>query len=84
LVALVRNEIVPHYAKLTGAVRLSLLRIADTDSYLALQHWTSRAEREAAITSEFYPEWFKAYEPILARWDQLMVFEDEWETEVLL
>jgi quinol monooxygenase YgiN len=84
LVDLVRNEIVPHYAKLEGPVRLGLHRIRNTPSYLALQQWQSRAAWETTTSSDFYQSWLREYEPILARWDQLMEFEDEWEAEVML
>ena len=84
LVDLVRNEIAPHYAKLGGCVRLGLHRIRDTASYLALQQWQSRAAWETTTASDFYQSWLGEYEPILARWDELMEFEDEWEAEVIL
>jgi quinol monooxygenase YgiN len=84
LVALVRNEIAPHYAKLAGDMWLGLHRIRDTSSYLALQHWSSRAAWERTTSSDFYQAWFSEYEPILERWEQLMAFEEEWEAEVLL
>ncbi|MEZ4708181.1 MAG: hypothetical protein R3A44_13300 [Caldilineaceae bacterium] len=84
LVALIQNEIMPHYAKLTGVHKLELLHIDGTRSYLATQHWESRAVRETVVSSAFYQEWFKAYEPTLVRWDELMIFEDEWETERIL
>mgnify|MGYP000851801339 FL=1 len=84
LVDLVRREIVPHYAKLAAGVRLGLHRIKDTSSYLALQHWQSRVAWEAATSSAFYQSWLAEYEPILAQWDQLVEFEDEWEAEVIL
>jgi quinol monooxygenase YgiN len=84
LVALVRDEIAPHYRKLDGCVGLGLLRIADSRSYLAIQHWKSRKAWEATLASEFYTSWLEAYRPILERWDQLMDFEDEWEAEDVL
>jgi quinol monooxygenase YgiN len=84
LVALVRNEIALHYAKLSGSVRLGLQRIGDSRSYLALQHWPSRAVWERTTTAASYQAWFAAYEPILARWDQLMEFENGWEAEEIL
>lgn len=84
LVDLVRNEIAPHYAKLGGCVRLGLHRIRDIPSYLALQHWQSRADWETTTSSAFYQSWLGEYEPILAQWDQMMEFEDEWEAEVIL
>jgi hypothetical protein len=84
LVDLVRNKIIPHYARLGVPVGIALHRIADTSSYLALQHWPSRAAWEATTSSETYRSWLGEYEPILARWDLLMEFEDEWEAEVIL
>ncbi len=84
LVDLVRNEIAPHYAKLGGSVRLGLQRISDTRSYLALPRWPSRAAWQATISTDLYRSWLGEYEPILARWDQLMEFEDAWEAEVIL
>lgn len=83
LIDLVRNEIAPHYAKLSEQVRLGLHRISDTQSYLALQHWDSRAAWETTTTSDAYQAWLAAYKPILASWDQLMEFEDEWMAEVI-
>jgi len=84
LLDLVRNQIAPHYAKLGGSVRLGLHRISDTSSYLALQHWQSRATWQTATASDFYQSWLGEYEPILARWDELMEFEDAWEADVIL
>ncbi len=84
LLDLVRGSIAPHYKQLSDAVRLGLWRIAGTRSYLALQHWQSRADWEAATRSESFQHWYRRYEPILARWDEMMEFEDEWETEDLL
>ena len=84
VVALVRESILPHYRKLPGCLKLGLLRIAGTNSYLATQHWRSKAIREAVLASSAYAEWFAAYEPALERWFELMTFEEEWETEEIL
>ena len=84
LVDLVRNEIIPHYARLDAPVLLGLQRIGDTRSYLALQQWHSRAAWEATTSSEAYQSWLAAYQPILMRWNQVMEFEDEWEAEVII
>lgn len=83
LVDLVRNEITPHYARLEGCLRLGLHRIGNTRSYLAFQHWQSRAAWETTTSSDFYASWYSEYEPILLRWDQLMEFEDGWDAEVI-
>ena len=84
LLDLVKGAIVPHYKQLSDAVRLGLWRIAGTRSYLALQHWQSRAAWEAATQSASFQEWFGRYVPILVRWDEMMELEGEWETEELL
>jgi hypothetical protein len=84
LLALVRNEIEPHYQQLLGCLGIGLLHILGTHSYLALQYWESRDAWQAAISADDYPAWLEAYQPALERWGQLMVFEDEWETEDLL
>jgi hypothetical protein len=84
LFALVSGSIVPHYHLLSTTVRLGLGRIAETRSYLALQHWPSRAEWEATRQSELFTAWYRHYEPILERWDTLMEFEEEWENEELI
>jgi quinol monooxygenase YgiN len=81
LVALVR-DIIPHYRKLDGCVRLELQRISGTQSYLALQHWNSRTAWETTTSSDYYTSWLREYQPMLERWDRLMEFEDEWEAEV--
>ena len=65
LLRLVREKILPAYMKLPGCLGLGLQRIEATRSYLAIQYWESKAAREAAISSQAYPEWFSAYEPTL-------------------
>ena len=84
LIALIQQEIVPVYRKLPGCLRIGLLRIEGTASYLTTQHWESRAARETSLASPAYQGWLDAYQPALERWDDLMSFEDEWDTEDLL
>ena len=84
LVKLVREEIIPHYEKLPGCLRLGLLSIAGTRSYLALLHWKNRGAWRAALQSDDYQAWYKAYKPMLERWDELVIFEEEWESEDVL
>ena len=61
LLCLIRERILPAYTKLPGCLGLGLQRIEATRSYLAIQYWGSKAAREAAISSQAYPEWFSAY-----------------------
>ena len=84
LVELVREEIASHYEKLPGFVRLGLLHIAGTRSYLALQHGKNRDTWRATVESDDYEFWLQGYAPMLERWDKLMIFEEDWECEELL
>ena len=84
LLALVQTRIRPAYQQLPGCLGLGLQRIPDSRSYLAIQYWQSRQAREEALAAESYRAWHAAYEPALALWDGLMVFEAEWEGEELL
>ena len=79
-----QQEIEPHYRSLSNDVRLGLLRIEGTRSYFAVQYWRSRAHRESATQSDFYASWWKQYEPMLARWDQVVELEAEFDSEELL
>ena len=81
LLDLVREDVAPHYGRLPGCLGLGLLRIRGTRSYLALQYWESREAWKSATSSDSYSEWLDAYEPSLERWNIIMEFEDEWETE---
>jgi quinol monooxygenase YgiN len=84
VVALVRDVIVPTYQKLPGCLRIGLLHIVGTNTYLATQHWVSKTVYAETLASPEYAKWREAYEPALTRWHELMTFEDEWETEDVL
>ena len=81
LVGLVRVEIAPRYRQLPGLVRLELLRIEGTQSYLAVQRWQDRQTWQETIGSDTYENWWREYEPLLFRWNEIMRFEQEWECE---
>lgn len=81
LVGLVHAEIAPRYRQLPGLIRLELLRIEGTRSYLAVQRWQDRKTWQRMIASDTYENWWREYEPILVRWNELMRFEQEWECE---
>jgi quinol monooxygenase YgiN len=84
VVALVREAIIPAYRQLPGCLGLGLLRIEGTGSYLATQDWESRETYKAALSMKFYVAWWAAYQPALARWNELVTLEDGWEAVDLL
>ncbi|SDS80996.1 hypothetical protein SAMN04488570_2751 [Nocardioides scoriae] len=80
---LVAERVVPHYARLSDQVVLGLE--ADEDgTVVALQRWSSREALAAATSGTAYDRWWAAYLPVLAEWDRLVSFQEEWETTVLL
>ena len=84
LLELVHEEIVPHFRKLPGCLRLGLLHLVGTRSYLALQYWQSRERWRETTASDYYRTWYEEYRPILDRWDEIMLLEEEWAAEELL
>ena len=81
LASLVRDEIAPHYAKLPGCIGLGLLRVRNTRKYIALQYWLDIESYKSTTSSEHYRSWQREYGPILKRWDELAIFEEEWECD---
>ena len=84
LIRFAHEEIMPHYSKLPGWLRLGLLRIEGTRSYLALQYWQNRERWLETTESDCYRTWYRECQPILRRWDEIMVFEEEWDSQDLL
>ena len=80
LVALVREEIVPHYRALDPAAVLGLLRTDTPGEYLATQLWPSGEYRAEVCSGERYAQWFSDYKPILERFDALIEFVDETDS----
>jgi Ribbon-helix-helix protein, copG family len=84
LLALVHEEIVPAYRRLSRHVILGLQRIDGTLAYLTTQGWPTRTEFQLTMTGPAYEAWLESYKPALAAWHELMELESEWETEQLL
>lgn len=80
---IVRDRIVAHYRALDSTARLGLEQIDGHRAVLAIQRWPDRERWEQVTTGPTFESWFKAYRPILEDWDQLVVFEAEWETREL-
>ncbi len=83
VVELVRNDIAPHYRTLDPRVQLGLEAHGD-GSVLAIQRWPSRDVLDQAMTGRRFQEWWAAYQPVLAAWDELVELDGEWETQDLL
>jgi len=83
LVALVRDGIIPAYKKQPGCLRLMLLRVVDPPSYLATTHWESKAAYDL-WAGEGGQSWRDEYRPTLERWLEIMSFQDEWETDLVV
>ena len=83
LCRLVAEEIVPRYSVLPGCLRLRLELVHETDALITIQVWEDRETWQTVLESEAYARWFREYEPILSRWDEMVTFVDEWTTESL-
>ena len=89
IVAVVRTQIVPHYASLSDRVTLGLERVVTENDdgasvVIATQRWDDRAAFDAAFRSEEFATWWEEYQPTLKRWGALVELDDEWETESVL
>ncbi len=80
---IVRDKIVAHYRRLDATVRLRLEQI-DDGTVLAIQRWPDREHWQRVTTGPAFDAWFNDYRPLLDEWDQLVIFEAEWETRELL
>jgi quinol monooxygenase YgiN len=83
LMDVVRDGIVPAYRKQPGCLSLNLLRVGAGPSYLAVTYWEDRGafDRWAGPQGQ---GWRDAYGPTLERWLELMVFQEEWDAELLI
>ncbi len=80
LLSLVRDAVVPAYRLRPGCLKLALVRLQESRSFLAITYW---ADRRAAATRA--PEgWEQSYARVLEQWDRLMTFEEEWTGEDML
>src|SRR6185295_19634050 len=83
LVALVRDGIVPAYKAQPGCLSLNLMRQTAGRAYLAVTYWESRS----AFDTWAGPEgegWREQHRVTLGRWLELMVFQEEWDADLLI
>jgi heme-degrading monooxygenase HmoA len=83
LVAVVRDGIVPAYRKQPGCLSLNLLRLTTGRAYLAVTYWESRAAFDAWAGPPGEP-WRAEHRATLERWLELMVFQEEWDADLLI
>lgn len=83
LLALVRDGIVPAYKRQPGCLSLNLLRVVEPRSYLAVTYWESHEAFDAWSGPEGQG-WRDASRATLERWLELMVFQEEWDADLLI
>lgn len=83
VVSLVRDRVIPHYARLDPSAHLELEQL-DSQTLLAIQRWSSRSRYEEAISGDHFDRWWQEYLPILEEWNTLLEFDAEWEGTVLI
>lgn len=83
LLALVRDGIVPAYREQPGCLSLNLLRVNNPPSYLAVTYWESKAAFDAWAGAAGQT-WRDDHRPTLERWLEMMVFQEEWDAELLV
>ena len=82
--AVVADRIAPHYSRLDPSVTLGLELDTSSGMLIATQSWPSRQHRDERMDGPRFESWWRDYLPILRDWEQLVEFESEWETTVLL
>ncbi|WP_380164802.1 hypothetical protein [Jannaschia sp. R86511] len=80
VVALVQQQVLPAYQRLSDDVTLGLELSLDGTSVVAVQRWLSPEAQEAVVSSDSYSAWWADYQPALAEWDRLLAFVSEWNT----
>lgn len=83
VIALVQDQVVPHYRRLSADARLELEQL-DPSTVLAIQRWPSRAVLDEALSGHRFDEWWQQYLPVLRDWDTMLELDAEWEGSVLL
>jgi heme-degrading monooxygenase HmoA len=83
LVVVVREGIVPAYRAQPGCLSLNLLRLTSGRAYLAVTYWEGRAAFDAWAGPAGEP-WRSEHRATLERWLELMVFQEEWDADLLI
>jgi hypothetical protein len=66
------------YQRLSDDVALGLELSADGRSVLSIQRWQSRRALQQAMSGARFKRWWSQYQPILARWEAMLVLDSEW------
>lgn len=83
LLSFVSDGIVPAWRAIPGCLSLNFLGVRGGTSYLAVTYWESKdaAERWAGSGGQ---AWRETHRGVLERWLELMTFQDEMETDLLI
>lgn len=83
LITLVRDGIVPAYKKQPGCLSLNLMRVTEGRAYLAVTYWHDKAAFDA-WAGPSGETWRSDHRATLEHWLQLMVFQEEWDADLLI
>jgi heme-degrading monooxygenase HmoA len=83
LLTFVRDDLVPAWRKIGGCLSLNLLHIRESDSYLAVTYWDSKAAFDAWSGDPGRP-WRDEHRAVLEKWLSMMTFQDEMDADLLV
>jgi hypothetical protein len=83
LLAFVNDSLIPAWRQIPGCLSLNLLRVRDGGSYLAVTYWQSKDACDTWSGSGGQ-SWRDENRAVLARWLELMAFQDEMDADLLL
>jgi heme-degrading monooxygenase HmoA len=83
LLEFVNTGIVPAWREIAGCLSLNFLRVHNANAYLAVTYWDSKdaSDRWAGAEGQ---AWREQHRDVLERWLELMAFQDELETDLLV
>ncbi len=83
ILSFVNEGVVAAWRKIPGCLSLNFLRVRDGASYLAVTYWESKEDCDRWAGAEGQ-SWRDEHRSILERWLQLVAFQDELETDLLV
>jgi heme-degrading monooxygenase HmoA len=83
LLEFVNQGIVSAWREIPGCLSLNFFRVRGSISYLAVTYWDSKDAAETWAGAEGH-DWRERHRAVLERWLELMTFQDEMETDLLV